>query len=129
MSVTIRIHITKEILEKSSRCTNDKLGSNCAFALAVRDILPNAFVGGSTITPYPILGTCHHPNLGTVVIITGQTFITSSNMIAFIRWFDRATPGARMVHDECSFELEIPDWVIERIDIQDIIKSPTLELV
>lgn len=117
--------ITKEILEKSQMCSGigTDVGTSCAFALAIRDIWPNAYVGRGCIAPFPIYVS------DSLTAVAGKVFDVSRDMMDFILWFDHATSVERIEHDECSFELEVPDWVIGKIDIQDIINSPTLELV
>ncbi len=87
---------------------------NCAFAVAVRDLFPKANVTGEFIR----------------VGERGETFNVSNEMSSFISRFDEATPEERVLFPEQSFELEIPDWALEEIDISDVFeKSKTLELV
>lgn len=125
MSVKIKIKITKDILKESACCSylggKGPTGRSCAFALAVRDIFPNAYVETSRIIPF---------YEGMQYPFTGEIgFPISREMSKFILNFDCSFPEQRVEFPEQEFELEIPDWVIEKIDIQDIINSKTLEII
>lgn len=120
----IKISITKEILEKSSGCGmglgSPETTTNCAFALAVRGILPLAKINGETIQPFPL----------------SREFRITDKMTDFIEEFDFNTPELRRNMLEEEFELELPDWVVRKIgngEIEEakkiILSSKTLELV
>lgn len=47
----LKIKVTKDILERSKMCST-MIGENCAIALAVRDIFPNAWVEEADIMPH-----------------------------------------------------------------------------
>jgi hypothetical protein len=119
--MTIRIHVTKEILERSKMCgelqETERVSKHCAISLAVIDLFPNAIT-----TNWIYID--EHDSLGISMPRHAHEFIVS---------FDSKTPGERVKMEEISFEIDVPDSVIEKIGIteaQEIIKnSKTLELV
>jgi hypothetical protein len=106
MSVKLKIKITKDIVLSSQRCH----GSRCAFANAVRDILPDAWISEIAITPFHFSATLRD----------SSKFALTEEMSGFIYWFDQATLEEKEAFTEKEFELEIPDWVIDKIDIESI---------
>lgn len=114
----LRITVTKEILEKSKNCRPEFAFAvhNCAIALAVRDIFPTAEVN------YDFIG------------IEGlETIPLPEAAIDFIEKFDDANSLEREKMDPISFEIEIPDSVINQINIDELKplleNHPTLQLV
>ena len=121
---TIKIKVTREILEKSAYCDLSKVGENCAIALAVRDVLPMANVGSSSIYPFGT-GTRQHCLMEIQLPELAQNFITA---------FDRNSPLCRLEFPEVEFDVEVPDDVLEMIaPIEELKKQlfnhPTLQLV
>jgi hypothetical protein len=125
----LKIKVTKEILEKTKLCkTGYTAFSNCAIAVAVRDLFPKAFVSESYIFPLP-KGS------------EGAAYTDGSYAIAlpqiskdFIRKFDMSNPSKRVLMDEIEFEISVHDYIIEEaVDITEITKllenHPTLEIV
>lgn len=114
------IMVTKEILKRSAMCglcpgsEPGLIGHNCAIALAVRDIFPGAYVQPQCILPFG-----GNPYLGAPKISL------PSEAISFISRFDGYTYEGRLRMHEISFEIEVPDSVIERIDISEL--TPLLE--
>jgi hypothetical protein len=123
----LTITVTKEILEASKMCGRfDKqqvggIGENCAVALAVRDIFPNAYVATEVICPLGISVGAHQAEIK-----------LPREVSDFIRVFDFANPEKRIQLPELSFDINIPDSIIEQIDISEISKllegHPTLKL-
>lgn len=124
MKITIKV--TKEILEKSKMCSNgDEVGENCAIALAVRDIFPNAFVGGTWISPAGTSGFSAPISLP----VEAQRFIW---------WFDMLGKDKENGHrlrpqmTPIQFDVDIPESIVDSIGIEEITeiinKSETLEL-
>ena len=117
MTVPFKIKITKEILERSKLCgaLNDieKIGNNCAIAVALKDIFPNVFV-----TPHHI-----YP-LGIIQNEEFSLFRISLPVIAqdFIKVFDglRCIPNARLCLPEFDFEIFLPDEFIDQINIDEV---------
>lgn len=111
MSYKLTISVTQEILDSPHTCKRSIY--NCAIARAVKDIFPDATMAGDYWRPF------------------GGVFApakTTPEILHFVLAFDR---GEKM--QPASFELEIPDWVIEKIDIEELkpllVNHPTLELI
>lgn len=133
----LKIKVTKEILEKAKDCQNtkqDPLGYNCAIALAIREVFPFALVYRTRIGVFESEehvmerfrgGEFSRPKaIGCMALpIKAQQFIMA---------FDMKSPQSRATMDEIEFEMEIPDDILETINItevKEILKtSKTLEL-
>lgn len=117
----LTIKITKEVLERSAGCGRINggglSGENCAVSLALRDILPKASVATEYIMPFGRFN------------VTGDLIQLSDEAINFIKIFDGALPSERLELQPFSFEITLPDSVIEAIEIGDVEKSETLELI
>lgn len=120
MSTKLQITVTKEMLEKSKNCYKDVsyAKTNCAIALAIRDVFPRAEVLTTVIFPDPdVRGMIKLPYEAS----------------EFIELFDDAEPEQRCEMDPISFEIDIPDTIINRINIDEIRplleNHPTLKLV
>lgn len=134
--VKLKIKVTKDILERAKYCgthpnqTSFEVPTNCAIALAVRDIFPDAWVSGESIDIYE----------------PGTSFLDMDEMkmpydsIAlpmdaqeFIELFDATMAEYRPLIKELEFEVEVPDRVINMIsldEIKSLLKnSSTMELV
>lgn len=123
----LEIRVTKDVLRRSAMCksADDTTGTNCAVALAVRDIFPKAYVGNIFIHP---LGQMTADNLETSKLI-----VSPLRVRAFIEQFDYLKPEQRILMPEISFEIDIPNSVIEKINIDEIrpllVNHPTLTLI
>lgn len=105
--ITLKIKITKDILVRSSFCDGSKINENCAFAVALRDIFPDARVGYTT-----------------VFLSTSEAYFgISQDMTDFIREFDHSTPEERKTLPEQEFEVEIPDYILETINIDEVTET------
>ena len=119
----ILIKITKNILERSMMCGQNlnKVGENCAVALALRDVFPNAYVTGSFINIEGGWGG------------TNDSIMLPENAVCFIASFDVKKPHERPLMRLFSFEIDVPDSVIESIGIDEVKQilsnSKTLEYV
>ncbi len=133
--IKIKVDCTKEHLEKAKWCDIDankhtssisnNIGSNCWIAVAVQDILPNAYVSPSTIT-----------NLQSTWVIN-----LPENAKSQIRLFDYCkTIERREQLNPFSFDIEIDEQTLDIIlsqngfgtyeNFAEIINSqPNLELV
>lgn len=115
----LKIKVTKDILERSKMCINDETApTNCAIALAVRDIFPDARVGGFNLS---FDGTYKY-------------FVSMPvDAILFIRRFDSTPSHLRPQLSEIEFEIEVPDEVTESINIDELKpllqNHPNLQLV
>lgn len=116
--IKLKITVTKEILEKSKLCLG-LAAENCAIALAVRGVFPKAVVGLDAIF------LC--------VFERDPKIALPEEAKEFISEFDCLTPAERVNMNPISFEIEIPDAVIDRINIDELrpllVNHPTLEIV
>jgi len=117
MEVQFKIKITKEILERSKECGAfndvDKIGNNCAIALAVKDLFPNVFVTVHHIYPFGVDESNEYNYLRIEL---------PKIALDFIKLFDslRSIPKARLSLPEFEFEILIPDEIISQINIDEI---------
>lgn len=127
----LTIKVTKNILKKSAMCGKENyvnVPSKCAIALAVRDIFPHALVGGTVIIPFAEGYTSpkfaeRNGKLTISLPMKAQIFISK---------FDDKTPEERINSEEFSFDIDIPDEVINQINIDEVLhllkNHETLEL-
>lgn len=105
----IKINVTKEILIASQMCGIDMgaVGSNCAVALAVREIFPKAWVEDEQILPF----------FGNDNGITNYDYAIAlpKKVTLFIKTFDAATPEERTELNPFSFEVELSEIVIDKL--------------
>jgi hypothetical protein len=112
----LKIAITKEIIRQSKNCgtENDEhaIGNDCAIATALAYIFPNVYVSGYHIFPFGM----EYKN--------GQDLSIPMPLIAqqFIKLFDGfcLTPNLRLLLPEFEFTIDIPDEVIEQINIDEV---------
>lgn len=127
MSIKIKIKVTKEVLKRSMWCSTKpgviECAKNCAIAIAVRDIFPDATVGIST------MGFGFATDLSVNLPEIACKFIISFDSL-------RNKPEMRLGLPELEFEIEIPDKILDQIgngnieEVKTIIQnSETLELV
>jgi hypothetical protein len=115
------IKITPEVLERAKMCGIENTGENCAIAIAVRDIFPKAWIGRNLFFPFcDKSGGKSNTELDVDLPYEATRFITH---------FDSLTPLERVALPPFSFTVTLPDEVVERIDISQVWKSETLELV
>ena len=111
MPIQLKIAITKDIIEHCKNCGTEnkeyEIGQNCAIAFALIDIFPNVYVTNYYIFPFGI------EDLKIPLPIIAQQFI---------KLFDgfRLTPRLRLVLPEFEFTIDIPDEVIEQINIDEV---------
>ena len=114
MSVQFNISITKDILKQSKNCSSKapENGNHCAIAIALKDIFPDVFVSAHCIYPF-----------GNISEAAGRICIPLPVVARqFIKLFDGfyLTPSLRLLLPEFDFTIEIPDEVIDRINIDDL---------
>lgn len=114
--MNVQVKVTKDVIYQAKDCHTDEINGiyahdNCPIALAIRDIMPKASV--------------------TNKIHTGYNALIDLPEIAmdFIREFDNSTLDQRLQMDGFSFTIIIPAEVIDQINIEDLYKSETLEVV
>jgi hypothetical protein len=116
VSTTLKIVITKSIIEQSKYCgTNgdaDAIGSSCAVATALIDIFPYVYVTGHHIFPF---GRAYEnmQNVSIPLPLIAQQFIKLFDGFSF-------APKLRLLLPEFEFTIDIPDEVIDQINIEDI---------
>lgn len=117
----LKIKVTKDVLRKSMLCGTpghrDAVSENCAIAEALKTVFHYASVNQYSM----IIG------FGKV----GYTIETPEVASNFINRFDALvySPEIRLDLPETEFEITIPEGLVEEINIEDIKKSTTLELV
>jgi len=115
MPIQLKISITKEIIDRSKYCGNKNddctVGENCAIALALTDIFPNVFVKNYYISPFGIEHEKEDLRIQLPVIAQ-----------QFIKLFDgfHLTPRLRLLLPEFEFTIDVPDEVIDRINIDEV---------
>jgi hypothetical protein len=115
----LRISVTKEILEESKWCgfgsgENEPINKNCAISLAVRDIWPDAIVENAFMVAYPEWGINY-------CIADSKDKIKLPQIArSFICDFDGSEPCERTQIPPISFEVDVADEVINRINIDEI---------
>ncbi len=116
MPTQFKIAITKEIIEHCKNCGTEneahKIGKECAVAFALSDIFPNVYVTNYYIFP-----------LG-IDFEKGKDIKIPMPVIAqqFIKLFDgfHLTPTLRLLLPEFEFTIDVPDEVIEEINIEEV---------
>lgn len=106
----IKIKVTKDILDRSKLCGTNKLiiVGNCAIALAVRDIFPQAGVSAGDIYPFASNGDVY------------SMISLPLSARSFIRAFDNFSPEGRIKMKPISFEIEVPEEIINCIGIPQV---------
>lgn len=116
MPVTFKIAITKAIIAHCKNCGNGNEGprveNNCALAFALANIFPKVYVTNHCIFPFGIDGAKEKEIKIPLPLIAQQ----------FIKLFDgfRLTPKLRLLLPEFDFTIDIPDEVIEQINIDEV---------
>lgn len=116
MPTAFKIVITKQIIEHSKYCgtNNDAntIGNNCAIATALVDIFPEVYVTDYHIFPFGMEDEKDPALIIPLPLIAQQ----------FIKLFDGfcLTPKLRLLLPEFEFNIDIPDEVIEHINIDDV---------
>jgi hypothetical protein len=116
MSVQFNIRITKEIIEHCKNCgaenNKQEIGRNCAVAFALKDIFPDVYVTNYYIFPFGIDYGKGKDIKITLPVIAQQ----------FIKLFDGfyPTPNLRLLLPEFEFRINIPDEVIDLININEV---------
>ncbi len=118
----LEVYITEDVLLKSARCPRDSRATECAIAIAIRDIFPDSIVGTHSII-FEESDCCK-------MIATAAL---PEKAIRFIRDFDAASPVERAQMRPFKFKFEIPPVVIKTIDISEVTetvkKSPVLNII
>lgn len=117
MPVQLKIEITKEILERSTECDTrspiEKIGNNCAIALALKDIFPDVFVTPHYIFPFGITEENKNVQQGIPLPKIARDFIKVFDSL-------RSIHKARLSLPEFEFDILIPDEIISLINIDEV---------
>lgn len=114
MPTHFNVAITKEIIKECKNCGIELHAAerNCAIAVALRDIFPNVYVSNFSIYPFGIDFKTDKEIKIPLPLVARQ----------FIKLFDGFShlPQLRLLLPEFDFMLEIPDDIIEEIDIEEV---------
>jgi len=116
MPTELKIAITKGILAQSKNCgtANDpsRVGNNCAIAIALADLFPKVYITDLYIFPFGIENEKEKEIKIPLPGVAQQ----------FIKLFDgfRVTPRLRLMLPEFEFTIDVPDEIIEQINIDDV---------
>lgn len=127
MKLTVKI--TKEILKESMMCGTDDcfIAENCAVTKAIKDFFPLAKTEEREVFPF----WRHQDTLRA----TSNTIRLPRIATDFIIDFDSLSrdPEQRLLLPEFSFEIDVPDEVINQIGLKEVEKilseSKTLSMV
>lgn len=138
------INITKDVLYESRNCTfdipNGKVGQNCAIGKAIFDLFGDySWVGSSEIIINKdgfssILNTLTNHILLNLSNYADYEIKLPFEAEEFIHRFDKSTPEERVNMTPFSFDIDIPDEVIELVGgVEEVYKileeSKTMQLV
>lgn len=130
----VKVNITREVILKSAYCGHEHeypglfmdaaikpTGEKCLIAVAIRELVPFAIVS-TEFTLYPLSCSldrdCIDFERGGIEAVRN-----TSEIVQIISRFDRMTPSQRLKYIKpFSFEIDIPDRVIELIGIQEVDK-------
>jgi hypothetical protein len=114
MATQFSITITKSIIKRCKNCGNElhEAEKNCAIAIALIDIFPEVHVTADHIFPWGIDLEKENNARIPLPVIAQQ----------FIKLFDgfSLTPRLRLLLPEFEFTIDVPDEVIERINIDEV---------
>jgi hypothetical protein len=146
----LKIKVTREIICQAALCGKTDeykileggtklITENCAIAVAIRELFPEASVGGERIYPW---GYGHFSSNMMCAEKTGYGYIyqTENSILLppvaqeFIRAFDTASVWQRVDEMEpVEFEINIPSTILDKITIDDLTRvtetSEFLEVV
>ena len=116
MPTQFKIAITKEIIAHCKNCGTGneahQIENNCAIAFALADIFPGVYVTNYCIFPFGIGGD-KEKNIKIPIPPIAQQFIKLFDGFSF-------TPKLRLLLPEFEFMIDIPDEVIEQINIDEV---------
>jgi hypothetical protein len=116
MSVPYTIAITKDILNQSKHCGADndvdKVGNNCAIAVALQDIFPRVYVNSFYIFPFGIDNDAVKELKIPLPLVARQ----------FIKLFDgfSFSPRLRLMLPEFEFTIDVTDDIVNAINIDEV---------
>ena len=112
MPVNFKIQVTKEIItqckEVGALNNADIIGNKCPIAIAVKHIFPEVHVTNFYLFPFGM-----HTENKIPLSPIAQNFIKLFDSLSMI-------PRTRLIIPAFEFEIEIPDTVLEQIDIGEL---------
>ncbi|MES1218765.1 MAG: hypothetical protein ABUT20_24890 [Bacteroidota bacterium] len=118
MPVNFKIQVTKEIIRHCKDVgvwdDEDNTGNNCPIAVAIKHIFPDVHVSDFYLSPLGL-------NASTKIHLAP----IAQN---FIKVFDslRKIPRTRLLIPAFEFDIEIPDSILEQIDIKELFAKEEL---
>ena len=116
MPTQFKIAITKEIIANCKNCGTGneahRIENNCAIAFALSDIFPKVYVTNFCIFPFGIEGD-KEKDIKIPLPVIAQQFIKLFDGFSF-------SPKLRLLLPEFEFMIDIPDEVIEQINIDEV---------
>jgi len=115
MPTQFKIAITKEIIAHCKNCdagNETRIENNCAIAFALADIFPKVYVTNFCIFPFGIEGD-KEKDIKIPLPVIAQQFIKLFDGFSF-------SPKLRLLLPEFEFMIDIPDEVIEQINIDEV---------
>ena len=116
MPTQFKITITKKIIAHCKNCgagnEAHRIENNCAIAFALTDIFPKVYVTNHCIFPFGIDGD-KEKDIKIPMPLIAQQFIKLFDGFSF-------TPRLRLLLPEFEFTIDVPDEVIEQINIDDV---------
>lgn len=127
----MKINVTKQNILDAKHCDltgSEGIGQNCAIAKAVLSIFPNVTVGSEQIYFWE-----ERFQLESRMNELKASSILPSEAKRFINNFDHSSVRQREVMSPISFEIDIPDIIIDEISIDELTEAlkgyPSMELV
>lgn len=113
----LQINITKEVLEASKLCLWNNVGQNCAIGRAIVDVFGlRSWVNGAAILLYKEDINDEFTNVTKIATIKLPV-----EAMSFVTEFDELLPEKRVLMNPFSFEIDVPDEILEQIiDISEI---------
>src|SRR5258706_734482 len=114
MPIQLKVSITKEIIDRCKNCGSENqkhiAGNNCAIAFELMDVFPDIYVGNYYILPFGL-------NIEKEIRIP-----LPGIALQFIKLFDgfSLTPRLRRLLPEFEFTIDVPDEVIDQINIDEV---------
>jgi hypothetical protein len=118
MAVIFKIQVTKEIISQCKEVgaldNRDIIGNKCPIAVAVKHIFPEVHVSNYYLFPFGMRTEQKIP-----LSLIAQNFIKLFDSLCMI-------PRTRSIIPAFEFEIEIPDTVLEQIDIRELFPQEEL---
>ena len=112
MPVNFKIQVTKEIIRQCKDVgvfdNADIVGNKCPIAVAVKHIFPDVHISNFYLFPFGM-----HTEIKMPLSPIAQNFIKLFDSLCQI-------PRTRLIIPAFEFEIEIPDTIVEQVDIREL---------